>query len=312
MGSFIKKGIFVSVVAIIISIAFILLLVVYSRSVIAQIYFQSGAAESSDIHVAENKLTKAISWHDIDVYERSLATAYLVDFQNFVSGKLANGGTLTASDTEMISPVIKSAVDASDRALALNPNNYVNYLAKAKVLGILAQAKVDKAHETAIELYQQAATLSPNNPSIFYQAALLETNLGNADLAQKFFSGAIQMKPDYTDALAMLGSVLLEGKSYDNALAAFNRVIEINQYYQNIHYFKALALVGQEKITDAIAELELAVKANPNEPIISKYLEQLKTQRSLPAKTADLPLAASSTPEIKATTTKSTGASTKK
>jgi tetratricopeptide (TPR) repeat protein/O-antigen ligase len=299
-----KKKIVAAILVAVFGTAFILWGVLYMRSTIAQVYFQSGVGEKTSIKTAQEKFIKAMNWHYTDLYSRSLSTAYAIDFQNFLNEKLSGGQMLSATDTEMVSPTIKAAVDAADRAITLNPTNYVNYLEKAKILGVLALTKVDKAHETAIDLYQKVVTLSPNNPIVFYQAGLLEMNLGNKELALKFFGAAIQMKADYTDAIAMLGSVLYESKSYENALAAFNRVIELNPNYQNIHYFKALSLVGLERITDAIAELELAAKANPTETIISKYLNELKMQRTLPAKTADLPLSSEKATSTSATSSK--------
>ncbi|MDB5259395.1 MAG: ral transcriptional co-repressor, acts together with Tup1p, glucose repression mediator protein [Candidatus Taylorbacteria bacterium] len=303
------RGIAVSIITAIVAIILVIWAIAYIRSTVARAYFQSGiqitnsvsAANASEmLPIAEKTLADAIRWNDTDTYERSLALAYTLDFQNTLSMKLRSTSTLTAADSAQISALAAKIVDTSNRAIALDPENYANYFIRARISEVFAQAKVDKAYETTLQAYDMALKHNPHNPSIFYSVGLFEMSLGHDDQAAKYFINALQMKRDYADAAMQLGLVYYRNKSYANAAEAFKGVIDINSNYQNIHYYYALTLARLGKTADAVAELELAAKANPNEPAIAAALADLKAGKNIFTDTVPQPVAPAPVKETKA------------
>jgi tetratricopeptide (TPR) repeat protein len=102
------------------------------------------------------------------------------------------------------------ALSESDKTLQLNPNNLNFYRSRTRVLITLAQA-APQLLKDALKVMDTAQTLSPTDPKITYNRALLNESLGNSDLAIQLLKKAIEMKPNYDGAKEQLRRIQ-EGK----------------------------------------------------------------------------------------------------
>ncbi len=121
---------------------------------------------------------------------------------------------------------------------------------------------------TAIELYSKAIAIAPEFPEAEYQRATAYRDLGKLDDAEKGFRRALEIREDWTLALAALGSVLAEKKNYAAAEPILERAIELDD-----RNFPAYAALVDLKIRTGAPEpvlrnllarvSELTAKANP-------------------------------------------------
>lgn len=129
-----------------------------------------------------------------------------------------------------------------------------------------AHAKGDL--KKAVELYTSAITILPEFPEAEYQRASAFRSLGDLTGAEKGFRRALEIREDWTLALAALGSLLVETKNYTEAEKILAHAIELDQ--QNFPAYAALVDVriktgsSPEVLKVLLTRVsELASKANP-------------------------------------------------
>lgn len=102
-----------------------------------------------------------------------------------------------------------------DRALATSPQN-VNFL-KTRTKIYVTLSTIDPAYTTeAITTLERSLLLSPNDPKIYYNLAVLEGRLSESDKSIEYLKAAIAIKPNYRDAyFALWVFYTEEGKHAD-------------------------------------------------------------------------------------------------
>jgi tetratricopeptide (TPR) repeat protein len=102
-----------------------------------------------------------------------------------------------------------------DRALATSPQN-VNFLKTRTKIYVTLSSIDPKYTSDAISALERSIALSPKDPKIYYNLAVLEGRLGEGDKAIEYLKTAIAMKPNYRDAYFALWVFYTEaGKSAD-------------------------------------------------------------------------------------------------
>lgn len=127
----------------------------------------------------------------------------------------------------------------------------------------------------ALRAFLTAQRLSPDDPEIRYYTGLSYYGSGLKEEARREFEVALSIKPDYSEAHIYLGRIYLEERSYDRAIAAFDRALS-NMLYET----PAIALnnIGWAyyKKGDpgtAITKYEEALRREPN-TVIRPIIEQ--------------------------------------
>lgn len=80
------------------------------------------------------------------------------------------------------------------------------------------------------------------------------------------FNRAIQIYPTYENAHNNLGLVLGSQNKFSEAAAAFNRALEINPQNFETYNNLGIALGSQGKFSEAVAAFNQAIQINPDEP----------------------------------------------
>ena len=121
----------------------------------------------------------------------------------------------------------------------------------------------DKKFNEAINSWTKAININPN-----YIEAL--NGLGNALLKLKKidqsilnFEKAIKINPNYYEAYCNLGSALLKLGKHKEAITNFEKVIEIKPNYFEAIYGKAYALMKNQNYNEAILVFSEFIKFNP-------------------------------------------------
>lgn len=171
----------------------------YADTLFAQGYRSS---RSGLVDQATKLITQATMLNqDEPVYHDELsgnyATLAVAAFQNKNATEAAN-----LSDV---------ALKESAIALSISPKNVNFWKTRTKVYYTLSS--LDPAlNGSAIEALKQAATLSPNDPKIYYNIAILAGRSGDTQSAVSYLLKAKQLKPNYRDAYFALHVFYTETK----------------------------------------------------------------------------------------------------
>jgi Flp pilus assembly protein TadD/O-antigen ligase len=133
--------------------------------------------------------------------------------------------SMEAGSATTASALAEQAILASDKALSISPNNVNYWKSRTKIYFGFAGAD-QQFVEAAINALEQALALSPYDPKITYNLAVLYGRLGDNTKAIELLNQTRELKPNYRDAFYALYIFLLEGKQPDQAKAILQRYLD--------------------------------------------------------------------------------------
>ena len=108
-------------------------------------------------------------------------------------------GAFESQDATLAGTLAVYSLTENDNALRLSPNNVNFWKSRTKIF--YALSTLDPSYlPQAIDALLHAQTLSPNDPKIVYNLAILEGKLGDTDKAVTNLLEAKRLKPNYKDA----------------------------------------------------------------------------------------------------------------
>jgi tetratricopeptide (TPR) repeat protein len=160
------------------------------------------------------------------------------------------------------------ALTEAERATTLDPNNADSYVTRAFVLNVTGRP------EDALQMMEQAMRLNPHYPPISsfqlgwaynltgrYAEAI--TTLKEALSRNPTFVGnQLQLAFSYVQQWAFQQSA--DAQTLEQALAAAQRVIALNDAYPGGHATLGYAYLWQKQYGPALAEMEQAIALDPN------------------------------------------------
>jgi tetratricopeptide (TPR) repeat protein/mono/diheme cytochrome c family protein len=115
-----------------------------------------------------------------------------------------------------------------------------------------------------IKGYEMMLRAEPDNASLHDDVALLYAGSGNLEGAASHFAETVRIR-NSASAFYNLGSVrLLQGRRAE-AMAAFDRAIEIDPLYANAHRARGITLYREGRLEDAAREYERAIQLAPDD-----------------------------------------------
>jgi tetratricopeptide (TPR) repeat protein len=145
---------------------------------------------------------------------------------------------------------------------------------RREVLGglstVILAALIFCAH-TQVSYWRNNESLWTHTLACTSDNAVAHYNLGN-DLLQKGrvdeaiaqYQKALQIKPDKEEACNNLGNALLQKGSVDEAIAYYQKTLQINPEFAEAHYNLANALLQKGSVNEAIAHFQTALQINPD------------------------------------------------
>jgi tetratricopeptide (TPR) repeat protein len=138
-------------------------------------------------------------------------------------------------------------------------------------------------YDEAIEYYNRALEIAPENPKISLNKAISLYNKGNKLVqsrrpndALECFESAIAIKPDVTYGWIGKGSVLTDMGKYDEAITSFESALTIDPNLGAVWYNKGLALEKSGKTDEAVRCYEKCLSVEPNADYSASVKERLK------------------------------------
>lgn len=207
----------------------------------------SGYLKNNDIPRAIEEL-KAASLLDPDAIEPNAILALLYSSQG---------------NEELAAQEYETAIK---KALRLEPENLLLY----KSLGMLYLSR--KQLKEAQGIYEQIISFSPQDAEAYFYLAAIFNELNNNSLAEEKIKKAIELKPDFHEALNFLGYLYVEEERHlDKAEALIRKALEFKP--QNGAYLDSLGWFYFKKgdLQNALEHLKKA-SLNLNDPVIYEHL----------------------------------------
>jgi len=224
---------------------------------------------------------------------------------------IARDTTLTPEDARTtFTTQVQSVIPAAQAAILGVPADYRAYYSLARVYDLLASLKVEGAYQSAAAAYAAAAERNPTNPMIPLAVARLEASQGNAEGTQTAITRALQLKPDYTDAILFvvqinvanndlasaiantkaavqtapgvasiwfqLGLLYYSGGDSKNAMPALEQALALAPEYANAKYFLALAYYKEGRQNDALRLFQELAISNPDNAEVKTIVANLQ------------------------------------
>lgn len=205
---------------------------------------------------------------------------------------------------------VQRVVPLGQEAAARSPHDYRAHLSLARVYDLLASLKVENAYQSAVEAYTTAVRYNPTSPMIPLALARLEAGAGNAQKTEEAVTKALQLKPDYTDAILFvvqinvanndlqsairntqiavqtapgvasiwfqLGLLYYAGGDAKSAVPPLEQALTLVPEYANAKYFLGLAYYKDGRQNDALRMFEELNKTNPDNPEVTTIVSNLR------------------------------------
>ncbi len=286
---------------------------VYSlaRQAFALAHFHSARIAFSiagDVERAEELINKSITQNKSDVYYRGLAEIKT----NQIARLLARQNVSPESARAEFQSLLGAGINAGQSATQFDETNYANWVALFRVYGSVVPF-VTGAYDNALISITEAQNRNPRNPLIILERARLELSNRNNNEARRYIGEALQMKPDYANAIFLLAQLeFAEGNipqaiqsveqagmlapndaglflqlgllkfnkaDYEGAQSAFERAVSINPQFSNAKYFLGLSYYNTGRIEDARTQFEDLEKTNPGNEEVQRVLGVINSQK---------------------------------
>ena len=155
--------------------------------------------------------------------------------------------------------LMQKALDAFDRALAIDPQDARIHYSRGVVL-----AQLGRMHE-ALAAFDEALKINPQFAKVHYSRGLALAQLGRMDEALAAFDRALAINPQDAEAHHGRGLALAQLGRMDEALAAFDRALAINPQDARAHHRRGVALALLGRIDEALVAFDRALAINPQD-----------------------------------------------
>jgi tetratricopeptide (TPR) repeat protein len=194
--------------------------------------------------------------------------------QNVSALKTLADAQLLAGDRKRAEALLKDALD-------LSPSDAVIHLR----LGIISRAQRRPAQ--ALAHFEQAYKLNPNLLEALTQMADVLVSEGKVTQARDLVGRQVSMNPQDPKLHNLLGQVLMQGRNFTEAEAAFKKAMVLDETMLSTYANLGDLYVRQGKVEQAIKELETILAKSPRQPGVLTILGILhEQQKNLPRATA--------------------------
>jgi predicted O-linked N-acetylglucosamine transferase (SPINDLY family) len=129
-------------------------------------------------------------------------------------------------------------------------------------LGTLLLQRGDRAG--CLRLLDHSLTLDPAQPTAHFNRGIALKGLERPTEALASYQRAIELKPDYAEGYNNLGNVLKELDRLDDALACLDRAIALRPAYARAHFNRGETLRALRRYPDALDSFRRAAELKPD------------------------------------------------
>lgn len=163
------------------------------------------------------------------------------------------------------------------KAIELNPSAPVLHYRLGRA--ILLQGHSPEALEQAAAEFRSELKLSPEDAACEFQLGQIAQVQGNTAAARPHFERALQLSPDFVQALIALGKLDSQQKQYGRAIQLLSRAAELQPASETAHYALLTAYRDSGQLEKAKQEKAILDKLQkPPEGEFSNFLKKLGEQ----------------------------------
>lgn len=166
------------------------------------------------------------------------------------------------------------ACEEFQKAIAKAPKTLQLHFELGRAL--LMSGHTEKALSQAEAEFEAELKLNANDPATEFELAQIMLTKQNRDAGLRHLQRAVDLDPDFTDALIALGKAKLEDKNYDAAISLLDRAVHLLPRSEAAHYSLMIAYRNAGRTQDALheqSELEKLQEAPNGE--FSDFLRKL-------------------------------------
>lgn len=164
---------------------------------------------------------------------------------------------------------IKLSENAIAKMNSLDPNSALAHEMSGEIMESM------KNYDGALVEYKKAVDLAPQRAGTQYSLGNAYWHIGQWDKATEHFRAELENDPNNCMAQWKLGNIVLEQNlAPEDALTDTDRALKICPNLVQARVDRARALLKLERSQDALPDLQMAVKTNPEEPTIHFLLAQ--------------------------------------
>ncbi len=225
---------------------------------------------TTDENLAERSIIRSVSLapHN-DLYYRILSDFYLNKF--LILANKSSGSS--ESVKTQLQALFDNARNTADHILqnidATNPDNWTT-LGRVYETGLSLQNT--DAYQYAKMAYGEAKRLDPVNPGRVLAFARLEFTNKNISGARDYLKQALDLKPDYTDALYFGAHIDFSQGNNDDGIAKLNSVIDFHQNEIGVVTNTAKVAYNEGMYATAVKYFERARAMNPYSVDLAYFL----------------------------------------
>ena len=153
---------------------------------------------------------------------------------------------------------IEAAIDCYQQAIELAPDNDVYYFKLGKLF------KEQEKIVNASIYYRQAIKIKPECSWYYHGLGEILTQQDELEAAASCYYRAIELNPDFSWSHYNLGRILHQKNNLETAKSCYQKVIELTPDYPWVYYFLAAILTQKQQFKAAIDCYYQSIKLNPD------------------------------------------------
>lgn len=231
--------------------------------------------------VAYNEFVLAEKYSpNVDLYRSNLAQTNFALANAIAAAKgpteTSPSGSLTDQDKQNIQVLLSQAINEGRTATTLNPNNPGNWEVLGSIYRQISGVAQD-ALQFALDSYGRAIQRDPFNPFLRLTVGGIYLSAKNPDMAIRFFTDAINLKPDYANAYFNLAVALNDKGDIANATLATQKTISLLDPNSEDYKIASQILTQlKDKTASSAAQTEqIQNEGNQSSPLQNKNLPKV-------------------------------------
>ena len=135
----------------------------------------------------------------------------------------------------------------------------------------LAQGLEEGSSDEALEEYERAIALNPQDPDLYFNRGILYLDMGENDLAVSDFDRAIQLSPEEPDFYMHRGVAYENQDQFDNAIRDYSHVIRIEPEDSDAWVNRGVVYFRTGDYQRALADFSEAARFDPEDGVLYAY-----------------------------------------
>lgn len=185
---------------------------------------------SDGVGIYNNMREATVLNNRIDTYHNDLAQVNFALANSIAASKgpteASPSGSLTDTDKANIQQFLSQSIAESRIATAITPRSAMNWEILASIYRQISGV-AQNALQFSLDAYGRAIQQDPLNPQLRLNVGGVYYSVKNYDLAIRFFTDAINLKPDFANAYYNLSVALADKGDFASAIASTERLISL-------------------------------------------------------------------------------------